>query len=84
MVNGSKQVYIERKGKLYVAPAEFHDDEHVVHVIERIVTPIGRSIDESTPMVDARLPDGSRVNVIIPPVSLKGPMLTIRKFRRIR
>ena len=80
MVNGSKQVYIERKGKLHVAPAEFQDDEHVVHVIERILTPTGRTIDESTPLVDTRLPDGSRVNAVIPPASITGPLLTIRKF----
>jgi pilus assembly protein CpaF len=80
MVNGAKQVYVERAGKLYVAPAEFQDDAHVVHVIERILTPTGRTIDESNPLVDARLPDGSRVNAVIPPASITGPLLTIRKF----
>ncbi len=80
MINGSKQVYIERKGKLYAAPAEFQDDEHVIHVIERILAPTGRTIDESNPLVDTRLPDGSRVNAVIPPATISGPLLTIRKF----
>ncbi|MCC6237119.1 MAG: CpaF family protein [Dehalococcoidia bacterium] len=80
MINGSKQVYIERKGKLHVAPAEFQDDAHVVHVIERILAPTGRTIDEATPLVDTRLPDGSRVNAVIPPATITGPLLTIRKF----
>ena len=80
MVNGPKQVYIELKGKLLRSDVEFIDDDHVLRVIERIVTPLGRRIDESSPMVDARLPDGSRVNAIIPPLSLTGPTITIRKF----
>ncbi|MDK2821781.1 MAG: pilus assembly protein CpaF [Clostridia bacterium] len=80
MVNGPNQVYVERKGKLVLTDVNFRDDTHVMHVIEKIVAPIGRRIDESMPMVDARLPDGSRVNAIIPPLSLNGPVLTIRKF----
>jgi pilus assembly protein CpaF len=80
MVNGPKQVYVERGGKLYLTDVVFRDDEHVMHIIDKIVSPIGRRIDESQPMVDARLPDGSRVNAIIPPLSLKGPSITIRKF----
>ncbi|MDK2811400.1 MAG: pilus assembly protein CpaF [Petroclostridium sp.] len=80
MVNGPKQVYIEQKGKLVLSDVTFRDDEHVMHVIEKIVAPIGRRIDESSPMVDARLPNGSRVNAIIPPLALDGPVITIRKF----
>lgn len=80
MVNGPDEVYYERKGKLYRSNVSFRDDMHVIRVIERIVSPIGRRVDESSPMVDARLPDGSRVNAIIPPLALKGPSLTIRKF----
>lgn len=82
MVNGPNQVYVERKGKLELTQVQFRDDEHVMNVIDKIVAPIGRRIDESSPMVDARLPDGSRVNVIIPPLSLKGPTITIRKFSK--
>ncbi|MFW5962120.1 MAG: CpaF family protein [bacterium] len=80
MVNGPKQVYIERNGNLEESDITFKDNEHVKHVIERIVAPLGRRIDESSPMVDARLPDGSRVNAIIPPIALDGPSITIRKF----
>ncbi|GGM30583.1 type II secretion system protein E [Paraliobacillus quinghaiensis] len=80
MVNGPNQVYCERKGKLILTDVTFRDNEHVMHVIEKIVAPLGRRIDESSPMVDARLPDGSRVNAIIPPLALKGPTITIRKF----
>ncbi|WP_129689933.1 CpaF family protein [Gottfriedia acidiceleris] len=80
MVNSPNEIYFEQKGKLYKSNAEFRDNQHVIRVIERIVSPIGRRVDESSPMVDARLPDGSRVNAIIPPLSLKGPSLTIRKF----
>ena len=80
MVNHAKQVYIERFGKLELTNVMFRDDAHVLQVINRIVSPIGRRCDESTPMVDARLPNGSRVNAIIPPVALKGPSITIRKF----
>lgn len=80
MVNGPNQVYIELKGKVELSNVTFYDDAHVLHIIEKIVAPIGRRIDESQPMVDARLPDGSRVNAIIPPLSLNGPIITIRKF----
>ncbi|MDO8685208.1 MAG: CpaF family protein [Clostridiales bacterium] len=80
MVNGPFQVYVERKGKLYESEVRFRDDQHVMHVIEKIVAPLGRRIDETSPMVDARLPNGSRVNVIIPPLALNGPVITIRKF----
>jgi pilus assembly protein CpaF len=82
MVNGPRQVWIEREGKLYLTDITFANTEHVIRVIQRIVAPLGRRCDESSPMVDARLPDGSRVNAIIPPLSLVGPTLTIRKFRR--
>jgi pilus assembly protein CpaF len=82
MVNGPNQVYCERKGKLVLTSIKFRDDEHVMSVIEKIVAPIGRRIDESSPMVDARLPDGSRVNAIIPPLALNGPTVTIRKFSK--
>lgn len=82
MVNGPKQVYVERKGKLELTGVVFRDNEHVMQVIERIVAPIGRRIDEASPMVDARLPDGSRVNAIVPPLALSGPVITIRKFSR--
>lgn len=80
MVNGPKQVYVERSGRLEITDVAFRDDAHVMHIIEKIVAPLGRRIDESMPMVDARLPDGSRVNGIIPPLSLNGPVITIRKF----
>jgi pilus assembly protein CpaF len=82
MVNGPKQVYAERSGRLELTDVVFQDDDHVMRVIDRIVSPLGRRIDESSPMVDARLPDGSRINAIIPPISLVGPVLTIRKFAR--
>lgn len=82
MVNGPNQVYVERKGKLELTDVVFRNDDHVLHIIEKIVAPIGRRIDESSPMVDARLPDGSRVNAIIPPISLVGPSITIRKFSK--
>jgi len=80
MVNGANQVYIEKSGKLLLTDAKFKNDDHVYHVIKKIVEPIGRRIDESSPMVDARLMDGSRVNAIIPPLAIDGPSLTIRKF----
>jgi pilus assembly protein CpaF len=83
MVNGSKSIYIERKGMLEKVNASFESDEHLMRIIDRIVAPLGRRIDESSPYVDARLPDGSRVNAIIPPLSLIGPVLTIRKFARV-
>ncbi|MDR3560322.1 MAG: CpaF family protein [Negativicutes bacterium] len=82
MVNGPKSVYVEKAGKIIATGIEFRDAAHVMHVIERIVAPLGRRIDESSPLVDARLPDGSRVNAIIPPLALNGPCLTIRKFAR--
>jgi pilus assembly protein CpaF len=82
MVNGAKNIYIERKGKIIRVPLTFESNDHVMRIIERIVSPLGRRIDESQPYVDARLPDGSRVNAIIPPISLVGPVLTIRKFSR--
>ena len=80
MVNGYNQVFVERKGKLYQTDVTFRDQTHVLNVIDRIVSSIGRHVDESSPMVDARLKDGSRVNVILPPLSLVGPVITIRKF----
>lgn len=82
MVNGAKSLYVERRGKLQKVPLSFENNEHVMRIIERIVAPLGRRIDESSPYVDARLPDGSRVNAVIPPVSLVGPVLTIRKFSK--
>ncbi len=82
MVNGAKNIYIERSGKILREPMAFENDEHVMRIIERIVAPLGRRIDESSPYVDARLPDGSRVNAVIPPISLVGPVLTIRKFAK--
>ena len=82
MVNGPKNIYIERAGKVHRVPVAFEGNEHVSRIIERIVAPLGRRIDESSPYVDARLPDGSRVNAVIPPVSLVGPVLTIRKFSK--
>ncbi len=81
MVNGPKQIFIERKGKLTLSDVTFHDDNQVLHVIDRIIAPLGRRIDESSPMVDARLKDGSRVNAIIRPLALCGPTITIRKFK---
>ena len=80
MVNGPEKVYVERDGKLSLSTITFRDNAHVMHTIDKIVSPLGRRIDESSPMVDARLPDGSRVNAIIPPLAIKGPTLTIRKF----
>ena len=80
LVNGSKSVYIERKGMIEMTDVEFNDDDHLMNIIDRIVSAVGRRIDESSPMVDARLADGSRVNVIIPPLALDGPMVSIRRF----
>lgn len=80
MVNSSKEIYVEQHGKIQKSPLMFSSDQAVLDVIERIVSPIGRRIDESSPMVDARLKDGSRVNAIIPPLAIKGPTITIRKF----
>ncbi|HMB25432.1 MAG TPA: CpaF family protein, partial [Anaerolineales bacterium] len=82
MVNGAKNIYIERKGKVHRVPVTFENNDHVMRIIDRIVAPLGRRIDESSPYVDARLLDGSRVNAVIPPISLVGPVLTIRKFSR--
>src|SRR5580692_7411658 len=75
-------VYVERAGKLYRTPVEFKDDSHLLRIIEKIVSRVGRRVDESSPMVDARLPDGSRVNAVIPPVAVDGPLLSIRRFGR--
>lgn len=80
MVNGPNKIYVEHKGKLKLTDIKFRDEEHLMNTIDRIVSAVGRHIDEASPMVDARLPDGSRVNVIIPPLSLVGAVLTIRKF----
>ena len=82
MVNGYDQLYVERSGRIEETEATFLDDAHLLRIIDRIVSQVGRRIDESSPMVDARLPDGSRVNAIIPPLALRGPSLTIRKFAR--
>jgi pilus assembly protein CpaF len=82
MVNGPKNVFIEQKGMITRAPVTFDDEEHVMRIIDRIVAPLGRRIDESSPIVDARLPDGSRVNAIIRPLALCGPTVTIRKFSK--
>ena len=82
MVNGAKQVYVERRGKLELTDVVFRDDQHVMNVATKIVTKIGRRIDESRPLVDARLADGSRVNIIIPPLAIDGPAMSIRKFSK--
>jgi pilus assembly protein CpaF len=82
MVNGPDRIYVERAGKLELTSSTFVDDAHLLRIIDKIVSQVGRRVDESSPMVDARLPDGSRVNSIIPPLSLRGPVLTIRKFSR--
>jgi len=84
LVNGAKQVYIERDGKLEHTNVQFRDDEHVMNVLSRILTHLGRRIDEAAPYVDARLSDGSRVNAIIPPLAVRGPTISIRKFRKKR
>lgn len=83
MVNGPRHIFIERKGKIEPTNITFESDDHVLRIIDRIVAPLGRRVDESSPYVDARLPDGSRVNVVIPPLSLVGPVITIRKFFKI-
>jgi pilus assembly protein CpaF len=83
MVNGAKNIYLDRKGKIHRVPVTFENNEHVMRIIDRIVAPLGRRIDESSPYVDARLPDGSRVNAVIPPICLVGPTITIRKFSKI-
>src|SRR5512132_994276 len=82
MVNGADRIYVERLGKIEQAGVTFVDDAHLLRIIDKIVSQVGRRVDEASPMVDARLPDGSRVNAIIPPLSLRGPTLTIRKFSR--
>ena len=82
MVNGPKKVYIEKNGKLTKTPIAFDDDAHVLRVIDRIVLPLGRRVDADSPTVDARLPDGSRVNAVVPPVAIDGPSITIRKFKK--
>jgi pilus assembly protein CpaF len=82
LVNNSKQVYVERRGKLELVDAQFRDDDHLIQIIDRIVSQVGRRVDAASPMVDARLPDGSRVNAIIPPIALDGPALSIRRFGR--
>jgi pilus assembly protein CpaF len=82
LVTTPRLVYVERAGKLYRTPVEFKDDSHLLRIIEKIVSRVGRRIDESSPMVDARLPDGSRVNAVIPPVAVDGPLLSIRRFGR--
>ena len=82
MINGPKKIFVERKGKLQLTNVQFHDDAHLMTIIERIVSPLGRRIDEASPLVDARLSDGSRVNAIVPPLSLIGPCVTIRKFTK--
>jgi len=82
MVNGPKKVYVEKKGQLIKTTVAFDDDDHVLRVIDRIILPLGRRVDADSPTVDARLPDGSRVNAVIPPVAIDGPSITIRKFSR--
>ncbi len=82
MVNGPRQIFIEQAGKLKLTDVHFYDNVHLMNIIERILTPLGRRVDESSPLVDARLADGSRVNIIIPPLSLVGPVITIRKFSK--
>jgi pilus assembly protein CpaF len=82
MVNGAKQIYVERRGKLEITGATFRDNAHVMSIATRIVSTIGRRIDESSPLCDARLPDGSRVNIIIPPLAIDGPSISIRKFSK--
>ncbi|HYA35887.1 MAG TPA: CpaF family protein [Candidatus Binataceae bacterium] len=80
LVNGSHQVYFEKRGKLHLSDVQFQDDQHLMLIIDRIVSRVGRRVDEASPMVDARLPDGSRINAIIPPLALDGPALSIRRF----
>jgi pilus assembly protein CpaF len=80
LINGPKQVYIEKSGKLQLTDVSFQDDQHLLHIIGRIVSRVGRRVDEASPMVDARLPDGSRVNAIVPPLAIDGPSMSIRRF----
>ena len=82
LVNGPQEIHVERNGRLEVSHIKFKNEEHVRHIVDRVIAPLGRRIDESSPMVDARLPDGSRVNAVIPPISLNGTLLSIRKFRK--
>ena len=82
MINGHDSIYVERQGKIVQTDVRFRDEEHLMHIIDRIVSPLGRRVDENSPLVDARLPDGSRVNIIIPPLALNGACVTIRKFSR--
>src|ERR671937_1558028 len=84
MVNGPHDIWVERQGRLYQTTVQFNDESHLRRIINKMVAQVGRRIDESSPMVDARLPDGSRVNAVIPPLSLSGPLVTIRKFSRRR
>ena len=84
MVNGANEIWIERQGRLYETTVRFNDDSHLRRIINKVVAQVGRRVDESSPMVDARLPDGSRVHVVIPPLSLSGALLTIRKFAKKR
>src|SRR6266446_6729145 len=80
MVNGPDEIWIERAGRLYETPVRFSDESHLRRIINKMVAQVGRRIDEASPMVDARMPDGSRINAVIPPLSLSGPLMTIRKF----
>ena len=82
MVNGPKKVYVEKKGHLTKTSVAFDDNNHVLQIIDRIILPLGRRIDQDSPTVDARLPDGSRVNAVVPPVAIDGPSITIRKFSK--
>src|SRR5438093_13677205 len=84
MVNGPGEIWVERQGRLYETTVRFNDESHLRRIINKMVAQVGRRIDESSPMVDARLPDGSRVNAVIPPLSLSGPLVTIRKFSNKR
>jgi pilus assembly protein CpaF len=83
LINGPKTIYVERRGKLELTPLQFRNDAHVLHVAQRIASSVGRSVDESSPLLDARLADGSRVNVVIPPLSIRGASISIRKFTRM-
>src|SRR5579859_2024819 len=80
LINGASKVYVERRGKLEKSDVKFRDNDHLLQIIDRIVSKVGRRVDETSPMVDARLPDGSRVNAIIPPLALDGPSMSIRRF----
>lgn len=82
LVNGPNEVFVEKKGRLEMSNITFKDESHIRHIIDRVIAPLGRRLDESSPMVDARLPDGSRVNAVIPPISLNGTLISIRKFRK--